>query len=102
MCDVIWGALGKVGILRDDPSSWTKTRPEHLQHLKSDPVFRAVGSERTLGAIRQLLEGQMLPLPKDWVRSSCIFPPLANGMYRARAGIWMVTTPASFLRPAEY
>jgi hypothetical protein len=74
MCDVIWGALGKVGILRDDPSSWTKTRPEHLQHLKSDPVFRVVGSERTIGAIRQLLEGQLLPLPKDWGAFFLHFP----------------------------
>ena len=57
MCTVIWDALGKAGILRNDPSSWTKTRPEHLQHLKSDPVFGAVGTERTIGAIRQVLEG---------------------------------------------
>jgi len=29
MCAVIWGALEKVGIIQDDPSTWTKTRPEH-------------------------------------------------------------------------
>jgi len=74
MCTVIWGALGQVGILRNDPSTWTKTRPEHLQHLKSDPVFRAIGSERTLGAIKQLLDGQPLPMPKDWGAFFLHFP----------------------------
>ena len=53
---------------------WSKTRPEHLQHLKSDPAFRAVGTERTVGAIRQLLEGQELPLPKDWGAFFLHFP----------------------------
>jgi ectoine hydroxylase-related dioxygenase (phytanoyl-CoA dioxygenase family) len=48
------------------PSTWTKTRPEHLQHLKRDPVFQAIGSDRTLNAIRYVLEGQPLPMPKDW------------------------------------
>ena len=74
MCTVIWDALGKAGILRNDPSSWTKTRPEHLQHLKSDPVFGAVGTERTIGAIRQVLEGQALPMPKNWGAFFLHFP----------------------------
>jgi hypothetical protein len=58
MRTVIWSALAKVGIHRNDPSTWTKTRPEHLQHLKSDPAFRAIGSDRTIGAIKEVLEGQ--------------------------------------------
>ncbi len=74
MCSVIWQALGKVGIVRDDPSTWTKTRPEHLQHLKSDPAFGAIGTERTIDAIRQVLEGQALPLPKNWGAFFLHFP----------------------------
>jgi hypothetical protein len=74
MCTVIWGALSKVGIIRDDPSTWTKTRPEHLQHLKKNPVFRAVGTDRTLGAIKQLLEGQDLPMPRNWGAFFLHFP----------------------------
>src|ERR1700761_9267321 len=66
MCTAIWGALAEDGIQRDDPSTWTKTRPEHLQSLKRHPVFRAVGSDRTLGAIQEVLENQPLPMPKDW------------------------------------
>jgi hypothetical protein len=74
MCTVIWGALAKTGILREDPSTWTKTRPEHLQHLKGDPAFRAVGSERTIGAIREVLQSQDLPLPKNWGALFLHFP----------------------------
>ena len=41
MRDVVWRALAAVGIQRDDPTTWRKERPDHLQHLKSDPVFRS-------------------------------------------------------------
>ena len=74
MCDVIWDALGNVGIRRNEPSTWTKTRPEHLQHLKSQPAFRAVGSDRTIGAIQQVLAGQQLPMPQNWGAFFLHFP----------------------------
>jgi hypothetical protein len=74
MCEVIWDALGNVGIRRDDPSTWTKTRPEHLQHLKGHPAFRAVGSDRTIGAIKEVLAGQELPMPKNWGAFFLHFP----------------------------
>lgn len=47
-----------VGILREDPTTGQQERPSHLQHLKSDPAFRAVGSERTLTAIVEVVGGQ--------------------------------------------
>lgn len=74
MCDVIWTALAQAGIQRDDPSTWTTARPEHLQHLKSDPVFQAIGSERTLAAIDQALEGQPWERPRDWGAFFLQFP----------------------------
>ena len=74
MRKVIWTALAQVGILREDPATWTRTRPEHLQHLKRDPVFRAIGTERTLGAINEVLAGQALPMPKDWGAFFLHFP----------------------------
>ena len=74
MCTVIWSALESVGIHRYEPSTWTKTRPEHLQHLKSDPAFRAIGTDRTIGAITQVLEGQALPMPRDWGAFFLHFP----------------------------
>jgi hypothetical protein len=83
MCDVIWRALAGAGIRRNDPSTWTKERPEHLQQLKSDPVFHAVGTERTIRAIDEVLEGRIWPRPKDW---GAFFPaiPLRNQMGFAR------------------
>ncbi len=74
MREVIWRALAQVGIRRDDPSTWTKERPEHLQDLKSDPAFRAVGSRRTLAAIDEVLEGQPWTKPADWGAFFLVFP----------------------------
>jgi hypothetical protein len=74
MCDVIWAALAKVGIRRDDPSTWTTARPEHLQYLKSDPVFQAIGSARTIDAIEEALEGQPWQRPRDWGAFFLQFP----------------------------
>ena len=74
MCTVIWNALARVGIHRGDPSTWTHTRPERLQHLKSDPAFRAIGTERTVRAIRQVLGGQALPMPNNWGAFFLHFP----------------------------
>jgi len=74
MCDVIWAALDKAGIRRDDPSTWTIARPEHLQHLKNDPAFQAIGSERTAGAIDEVLEGQPWERPTDWGAFFLQFP----------------------------
>jgi hypothetical protein len=60
--------------LHIDPATWTKTRPEHLQHLKSHPAFRAIGTARTLGSIKDVLAGQNLPLPKNWGAFFLHFP----------------------------
>src|SRR5581483_3440554 len=74
MCDVIWAALDKAGIRRDDPATWTTPRPVNLQHLKSDPAFRAIGSPRTIQAIDEVFEGQSWPKPRDWGAFFLQFP----------------------------
>lgn len=74
MRDVVWRALAAVGILRDDPTTWVEERPHHLQHLKSDPVFRAVASERTLAAIDEVLCGQPWKRPSDWGAFFIVLP----------------------------
>lgn len=66
MCDVIWAGLTSAGIRRADASTWTKARPEHLQFLKVDPVFRAIGTARTINAINEVLEDQPWQPPRDW------------------------------------
>jgi len=70
----IWRALASVGIIDSDPSTWTKERAEHLQHVKSDPAFRAVGNARVLEAIDALLEGHAYDMPKNWGAPFIAFP----------------------------
>src|SRR5215472_2765066 len=74
MSDVIWAGLAKIGIRRHDPSTWTIARPNHLQRLKNHPVFRAIGSARTIGAIDEVLEGQPWQRPRDWGAFFLQFP----------------------------
>lgn len=69
-----WGALANAGISRSDPSTWTKERPEHLQHVKHHPAFRAVASARTLEAIDAALEGQAYERPTNWGALFLAFP----------------------------
>jgi len=66
MREAAWCALARVGIRKSDPSTWTRERPEHLQHLKDDPAFRAVGSARLLEAIDAVFEGHAYERPKHW------------------------------------
>jgi ectoine hydroxylase-related dioxygenase (phytanoyl-CoA dioxygenase family) len=70
----VWRALGEAGIRPDDRSTWTKDRPEHLQHVKDDPAFQAVGSARLLTAVDAALEGQSYERPKHWGACFLAFP----------------------------
>jgi hypothetical protein len=74
MCDAVWRVLAEVGIHRDRPESWTVERPAHLQKLKDDPAFNAVGSPRLLAAIGQVLEGRPFDLPQNWGTCFLAFP----------------------------
>lgn len=74
MCDAVWAALAETGIERDRPASWTVERPAHLQRLKQDPAFRAVGSSAVLDAIDKVLEGRAYDPPKDWGALFIAFP----------------------------
>ena len=70
----IWRSLAATGIRERDPSTWTKERPEHLQHARSDPAFRAVGSARVLEAIDAVLDRQTYGMPKNWGSPFLAFP----------------------------
>jgi hypothetical protein len=78
MREAVWRALAATGIRRDDPVTWISERPHHLQHLKKDPVFRAVGSERTQMAIGEALEGQPWRRPADWGAFFLLFPTVRS------------------------
>jgi ectoine hydroxylase-related dioxygenase (phytanoyl-CoA dioxygenase family) len=69
-----WGALANVGIRQSDPSTWTRERPAHLQHVKDDPAFRAVGSVRLLATIDAALGGHAYEPPRHWGALFLAFP----------------------------
>src|SRR5262245_47115656 len=74
MRSAAWRALANVGISERDPSTWIKERPDHLQQLKADPAFQAVGSARLLEAIDAVLEGQAYERPRNWGALFLAFP----------------------------
>jgi hypothetical protein len=74
MRDAIWDTLTEAGIDRHRPTTWTVERPTHLQRLKANPVFRAVGSDVLRAAIDTVLEGQTWETPKDWGAFFLAFP----------------------------
>ena len=74
MREVVWGALDETGLRRDDPTTWQIERPSHLQHLKSHPACRAVGSARTVEAIDRMLDGQRWWIPAGWGAFFVVFP----------------------------
>jgi len=73
---VVWRALAAQGIQRDDPTTWSIERPnpKDLWHLRMDPAFRAVGTERTLAAIDETLGGQPWRAPTEWGFFFLVFP----------------------------
>jgi hypothetical protein len=74
MRSAAWRLLATFGIIESDPSTWTKERPEHLQQLKADPAFQAVGGPRLRAAIDAVLEGQAYEGPKNWGALFLAFP----------------------------
>jgi len=71
---VVWRALEERGIRENDPSTWQTERPQHLQHLKADQAFQAVGSRRTLAAIDEVLRHRAWRRPSDWGAFFLVFP----------------------------
>jgi ectoine hydroxylase-related dioxygenase (phytanoyl-CoA dioxygenase family) len=69
-----WAELESAGIREHDRSTWTSERPEHLQRVKDNPAFLAVGSTRLLHAIDAALEGQAYDAPKHWGAVFLAFP----------------------------
>ena len=74
MRDVVWGGLVDAGIRRDAPSTWTIERPTGFQKLKTDPAFDAVGGERLLATVGDILGTQSFDRPKNWGALFIAFP----------------------------
>jgi hypothetical protein len=99
MCDVVWGVLAQVGIRPTHSSTWKKARPESLQHSKGEFAFRGIGSERTIGAIDEVVAGRHGKDQVIGVPSSCNSLPGVNAMCRAPAGNWMAIMRAGCCVP---
>jgi hypothetical protein len=74
MRDVVWRALERQGFRRDDPSTWLNESPSNLQSLKGDDVFKAIGSDRTLAAIDDVIGTGRWMQPSDWGAYFLLFP----------------------------
>ncbi|MBS0386177.1 MAG: phytanoyl-CoA dioxygenase family protein [Proteobacteria bacterium] len=74
MREVVWRALARLGVRRENPSTWTNERPTHLKHIRDDPAFSAVGGARVCSAIGALLAVQPHDPPKNWGSPFVAFP----------------------------
>jgi ectoine hydroxylase-related dioxygenase (phytanoyl-CoA dioxygenase family) len=111
---VVWRALSPAGINECDPATWTKERPEHLQHVKSDPAFRAVGSPRLLAASSGWhIDANYLSAlaPPDGVRIHALFSDVApraggslivSGSHRLAHKFFREHPPRPGARGADY
>jgi hypothetical protein len=72
----------------------TKEGPEHLQHARNDPAFRAVGSARLLEAIDAVLQGQAYGTRKNWGSPFVAFP--SKHEWTVPSGLWDLD--ANYLR----
>jgi hypothetical protein len=95
MREATWEALAAGGMRRDDPSTWSTSRPTHLQRLKRHPAFRAVGTPAVLDAIAGVLPGEVaggLP-PADWGAFFLVFPDRTERPWGVAAEGWHVDAP---------
>lgn len=88
MCAAVWRSLSRVGIREGEPSTWTTERPEHLQQLKKDSVFRAPWSPRTRKAIEAVLARQPIPEPTSCGAFFIAFP--SRREWSVPAGGWHI------------
>jgi len=83
-----WRVLARQGVRENDRSSWTIERPAHLQALRDDPAFNAIGSAKTLAAMRAAMEGQSWEEMKNWGSAFLAFP--ATGDWNVPPGGWHI------------
>jgi hypothetical protein len=74
MRDVVWRALESQRFHRDHPNTWVNESPSNLQSLKGDDVFKAIGSDRTLAAIDEVIGRGRWTQPSDWGAYFLLFP----------------------------
>jgi hypothetical protein len=83
----VWAWLERrYAISRTDPASWNVSAPTGLQGLKRQPVFEAIGSETTCGALDALLGPGAWKRPRDWGGFLVNFP--SGGNWSVPSRVW--------------
>ena len=94
MRDVVWTAMKTMhGIDRDDRSTWRHEAPFHLDVLKGNPEFKAVGSPRTNEAISEALGTGSWQVNKGWGAQFHLFPPMPMRPFDVAIGSWHCDSP---------
>ena len=94
MRDVAWTAMKTIhGIDRDDRSTWRMEAPTHLDVLKGNPEFAAVGSPRLRGAISDVLGTDEWHANKGWGAQFHLFPPVPMRPFDVAVGSWHCDSP---------
>jgi hypothetical protein len=96
--DATWAAIeAQDGMRRDDPSTWRKEFPDHLDHLKGRPEMRAPGSARTCDAISEVLGTEQWKGGKGWGANFPVMP--TSRPFDVPLGTWHIDS--DFERPLE-
>ena len=89
MRNAAWCELAhRYGIARDDRSTWRVEVPHHLQGLKKDPAFAAIGSSALGGALDDIL-GLGWTRPKNWGALFITFP-VPGAVHDVSLGSWHI------------
>lgn len=94
MRDVAWTAMKTMhGIDRDDRSTWRMEAPTHLDVLKGNPEFTAVGTPRLRAAIGEVLGTDAWQVNKGWGAQFHLFPPVPPRPFDVAVGSWHCDSP---------
>jgi hypothetical protein len=92
MRNAAWCELAhRYGIARDDRSTWRVEVPHHLQGLKKDPAFAAIGSSALGGALDDIL-GLGWTRPNNWGALFITFP-VPGAVHDVSLGSWHIDAP---------
>lgn len=95
---VTWAAIEtQDGMRPDDPSTWHKEFPDHLDHLKSRAEMRAPGSARTIAAVSEVLGSDDWKAGSGWGANFPMMP--TSRPFDVARGTWHID--ASYEQPLE-
>ncbi len=84
----VWKTLGRRGVLRDAPDTWTPGAVWKMQDLKRQAVFDPIGGERLVTSLDQLLGAGRWHVPRDWGQFLISFPSASEGGWDVPHRVW--------------